>query len=358
MPSDDRTRLALAALAEPCSRFRSSVAVARDQMAAYLAANRTPGSPGSGPDPLALGHFAAGRIDTARLSGVLTTDAALADETGDRIEQCIAVVDELLARGDDLFTCVVEPGADFRATVDAAFANVGRVFGAVLAFQAAKARAWRPEHHNALLRGFPYTRWNRSERLLAPPMVIEVDGADLRGEQLADYTDGHARIAIVVRGPGAPAPLVRLLSPGTLVMQATDAGALETLAKADGPAVMALVPETAARFTHTPGAGTRVHERLHIEYVPAEPPKHGIGGRSAWQQREELELLVELGRAPEPLVAPIAAAAAAAHASTGNGATPPAASAPPASSVDALASWLLGAAGFTGAPAPADGARS
>lgn len=355
MPSDDRTRLALAALAEPCARFRSSVAVARDQMAAYLAANRAPGAAGAGGDPLALGRFAAGRIDTHRLSGVLAPEGALADETGDRIEQCIAVVDELLARGDDLFVCTVAPGADFRATLEAAFADVGRVFGAVLAFQAAKTKAWRADHHAGLLRAFPYPRWNRSERLLAPPMIVEVDGADFRGEVLASYLDGHARIAVIVRGPSAPAPLARLVSPGTLVMQASDDGAFAALAAAEVPAVVALVPATAARFTHTPAPGTPLHERLRVDHLPADAPRHALGGRSAWQQREELDLLAELARAPEAATAlagaatPTTAAAAAGTAAVGTA---------PASSVDALASWLLGAAGFTAGPAPADGAGS
>lgn len=356
MPSDDRTQLALEALAEPRARFRTAVAVARDQMAAYLATHRAP-APGDVPSIAhELGRFASGRIDGSRFAGIFTAGAVLADEMTAQIEQCIAVLDTLLARGDALFVCDVPSGGDLRDAVGDTLAEAGRAFGAVLAFQAAKTKAFRAEHHGALMKRFPFGRWNRSERLLAPPLIVEVDGADLQADQLTAFLDGHAGFVLVVRGPAAPAPLARLVSPGWLVAQTVDMGDVQLLARSEGPAVIALVPDGAARFVHTPRTGAPLGERLRVSFLPADAHTHALGTRSAAQQREERALLAELARLAEREGAAEAEAAVSAVQQAA-GATPNAASGG-VTTVDALASWLLGAAGFTAAPASADGARS
>lgn len=359
MRSDDRTQLALVALDAPRARFRTAVAVARDQMAAWLAAHRAPSGGGVPSIANELGRFASGRIDGSRFAGVFAAGTELADGTSERIEQCIEVLDGLLARGDDLFTCNVPSGGDLRDAVDAAFAEAGRAFGAVLAFQAAKTKTWRADHHAGLMKRFPFGRWNRAERQLAPPLVVEVDGADLRGEQLADFLDGHVRLVVVVRGASAPAPLAGLITPGLLVMQTDDVADLAAVAAADAPAIAALIPEGAARFVHTPHAGASLRDRLHMTHLPAQAPTHALGPRSAAQQREELALLAELSRWPETAAAAgsLETGAAAQGAAAAVAATLPAAPAG-VSPVDALTSWLLGAAGFTAGAAPADGARS
>jgi hypothetical protein len=359
MRSDDRTQLALVALDAPRARFRTAVAVARDQMAAWLAAHRVPSGGGVPSIAQELGRFANGRIDGSRFAGIFSAGTELADGTTERIEQAIDVLDALLARGDDLFVCNVPSGGDLRDTVDAALGEAGRAFGAVLAFQAAKTKGFRADHHAGLMKRFPFGRWNRAERLLAPPLVVEVDGGDLRGEQLADFLDGHVRLVVVVRGASAPAPLARLITPGLFVMQANDVSELTLVAEADAPAIAALVPEGAARFVHTPDGGASVRERLCITHLPTQAPTHALGPRSAAQQREELALLTELSRWPETAAAAgsLETGAAAQGAAAAVAATLPAAPAG-VSPVDALASWLLGAAGFTAGAAPADGARS
>jgi hypothetical protein len=359
MRSDDHTQLALVALDAPRARFRTAVAVARDQMAAWLGAHRVP-SGGDVPSiAQELGRFASGRIDSSRFAGVFTAGTELADGTTERIEQCIEVLDALLARGDDLFTCAVPSGGDLRDTVDAALGEAGRAFGAVLAYQAAKTKTFRADHHAGLMKRLPFGRWNRAERLLAPPLVVEVDGADLRGEQLADFLDGHVRLVVVVRGACAPAPLARLITPGLLVMQTSDVTELALVAEADAPAIAAVVPEGAARFVHTPQAGASLRERLRIAHLPAQAPTHALGPRSAAQQREELALLAELSRWPETAAAAgsLETGAAAQGAAAAVAATLPAAPAG-VSPVDALTSWLLGAAGFTAGAAAAEGAGS
>jgi hypothetical protein len=316
MQSDPRVQQALSAVATQRTRFRAAIETARDQMRAYLATHRAGGDERETSVTAELGAFASGRIDTNRFASVFTTRGLLGYEMAERIERCIQVLDELLVRGDGLFTAKVPHGANLRSTVDSAFGEAGRAFGAVLAFQAAKTGSYRAEH-DRLIRSFSFGRWNRSERQIAPPLVVEVDGEDFAGEQLAGFIDGSIRIIAVVRSPSSPAPLARLITPGVLVVQSVEPDALSVLAGFDGPAVAALVPAGAATFVHDPRAGSTLRNRLRIDAIPAAPAR-AVGARSVWQQREELAQLTALST--------IAAEETA--------------------QVDTLASWLLQAGGF------------
>jgi hypothetical protein len=113
----------------------------------------------------------------------------------------------------------------------------------------------------------------------------------------------------------------------------------------DGPAVVALVPETAARFVHDPSAGAAIAQRLTVVALPKEPPRVAVGGHSVAQQREELELLSALGSrlsAENPAPAPAPSAIAVAESRE-----PTAESRPSDAAVTALTGWLLAQAGFT-----------
>jgi hypothetical protein len=354
MPSDARTPHALDALAEHRARYRSAVAAAHDQMAGYLAAHRARTHGHAQTAARELGRFAAGRIDAERFGALFTESHALTVDTTERVERLVGVLSELLAEGDALFTCEVAPGGDMREAVDRAIAQAGRVFGAVLAFQALKTGTYRAARHDAGVLAFPFAQWNRSERLLSLPLVVEVDGADLRADACSDYLDGRVAIVVVVRGACSPAPLVRLVTPGMFVIQAADVAELRLVANHDGPAIVALVPPDAARFVHDPRAGQTLHARLRVAAIPSEPPRHPLGGRSVWQQREELvqlRSLVELREIQPVAVTTSAAAAVVATAASGPGLVPAS-----DGDVDRLTSWLLAEAGL-GAATPAAGVK-
>ena len=316
MQSDPRVQQALGAVATQRTRFRAAIESARGQMRAYLATHRAGSDERATSATAELGAFASGRIDTNRFASVFTSTGLLGYEMAERIERCIQVLDELLVRGDGLFTAKVPQGGNLRSTVDSAFGEAGRAFGAVLAFQAAKTGSYKAEH-DRLIRSFSFGRWNRSERQIAPPLVVEVDGEDFAGEQLAGFIDGSIRIIAVVRSPSSPAPLARLITPGVLVVQSVKAEALSVLSGFEGPGVAALVPAGAAAFVHDPRAGSTLRNRLRIDVMPAAPTR-SVGARSVWQQREELSQLTALST--------IAAEETA--------------------QVDTLASWLLQAGGF------------
>jgi hypothetical protein len=114
-----------------------------------------------------------------------------------------------------------------------------------------------------------------------------------------------------------------LITPGIFVQQAALASELPGLASWDGPGVAALVPETAARFTHNPRAGRSPAERLQVAFLPPAAPRKALDGISPAQQADELAMLTALAQ-PVP-------------------ATPatPAAAPATANPADLLAAWLL-----------------
>lgn len=330
MPSDERVVLALQALARPIADFRAAVTGALDQADAFLATQR------AGEDGLVertrveLGAFGAGRIDAARFAGYFATRPTLDAAGTARLERAVVTMRDLLALGNDAFVVTVPRGGSLGQVVAAALADAGRAFGAVLAVERLRSGAFTEEDEH-LLESFAFHSWTKTERRYAPPLVVQVAGADLHVGALADYLDGREKIVLVVDGPSAPVPLVRLITPGTLVLQSHDGTGLDRVASAEGPAVAAMMPETAARFLHDPTAGRESWQRLSVWHVP-DAPRKAVGGFSAWQMQEDIRQLEALAAAP--LAQPIPPGAA------------PATAGPDA--VDKLATWLLGQMGPQG----------
>ena len=150
--------------------------------------------------------------------------------------------------------------------------------------------------------------------------------AQVEGE-LAEFLDGNVKILLVARGATPPAPLVRLITPATFVLQTASEKGLDRFAEFQGAAVAALVPEGCAEFVHDPDAGRELWERIEIVHIPDAAPARAIGGVSAWQMTEELHQLRTLGRARGAEAAEAGSAAVSA----------PAGEEP----VDKLAAWLL-----------------
>jgi hypothetical protein len=320
MPSDQRITEALAAVAAPAQAFHAAVAAAVDQVRALVEANR---APPAGPAVRAagtLGAFAAGRIDAERFAGLFAGERVLDDRALERMEAALGVLTELAAAGPDACLVDVPSGGSLPAAVGDALAHLGRAFAAARTVEAARTGAAPIDDPAA---PWPVARWNRAERALAPPLVVTVDGTDLAAGGLGAFLDGAQQLVLLVRGPAAPAPLVGLITPGTLVLQDTDTAALGQLQGWDGPAVAAVLPAGAARFVHAPPAGATLGERLVVTGLPDAEPVRWLGGRSPWQQTQELAQLRALATAD---TRPEAAEEA------GDGAVQP---------TDRLAAWLL-----------------
>lgn len=329
----DAVERTLAVVAAAQARCRTAVAAAADQIGDYIEAHRAP----AGEDlasPARLGRFAAGRISEARFAS-LFEPGPLVPGSLQPVERAAAVLADVLAPAAAA-SHTLPPGGDLARLVEEVLTRTGRAFGAALVFQAARVGAYRPDQHDRLLDGIPFGRWNRSERQLAPPVVIALDGADAQADGLAAFMDGGLKIVLVIEAPCPLAPLVRLITPGVFVMQTGEPTDFARLVAFDGPGVAALVPEGAARFVHDPAAGATLADRLTMQHLPTDRPRTAVGGRSAWQQQDELAALTGLA-------ATAAVPAVSAVASSGVPAVAPSA-VPPA--VDTLASWLLTQAGL------------
>ncbi|MCE9636838.1 MAG: hypothetical protein K8T90_14130 [Planctomycetes bacterium] len=327
MPSepiaDERIVSALRSLRAPIEAYRSAVAAAEEEIRGILADSGTDDGAGG------LGAFAAGRIDFSRFAGAVTRAHTLDAATTARLRAAHETMREISARTTERTVVVRVPqGGSLRDAVGHALAEAGRAFGA--AHVAAAARRHEPQGSDgAFLRAYPFASWNARERQLAPPLVVDVDGGDLRAGDLAEFLDGCVKIALVVRGDCAPAALVRLITPGAFVAQFATADGFDRLANCTGAGVAAVVPERAALFAHDPTAGKTTHERVTVLRTPSETARTAVGGLSTVQQLEEVRQLVALAMRP---AAPAAASAA-----------PAAPAAAVMEPVDRLAAWLLAA---------------
>ena len=339
MPSDERTQRALEALADRVTSFRTAMVAARDEMREHLASHRSVERDRTQAAMRSLGQFASGRIDTQRFGVQLGDERALAPETSTLVETCADVLDELLARGDALFVHRVPSGGLLRGSIDAALANAGRAFAAARVFQSVRRGNPPIPVHESMLREFPFALWSRTERDFAPPLVVAIDGADLRAEHLVEFLDGGMRMVLVVEGTASPAPLVRLIAPSVLVLQTSDVTALDALRRAPGPAVGALLPKGCAELLHDPRAGARLDERLTVTPPATGMKGEALGWRSARQALDEiaqLDALVEVCRAAREVAVVV---------------RPPANLQGAADGVEVVASWLLAQAGLKGGAA-------
>ncbi len=269
-----------------------------------------------------LGRFAEGHVDARRFGALVAPPGNLEPDARSHMHCALNALRYACAR-PSVMTATVARGGSLSTTIDDALADAGRAFAAARVIERVRAGRDSAEPRVALT-DLPFRSWSRTERLYAPPLIVTVAGADLHAAVLGDYADGRQKVVLLVDGPCPPAALVRLVTPGTLVVQTTDCEVLERVARFDGPATVAIVPESAARFVHDPTAGTEPWQRLSIQRLPS-PPFSRVLGMSAWLLQEDVRQLEALAAAPAGRAIPTGA--------------PGSANAPDA--VDRLASWLL-----------------
>ncbi|MGD2216963.1 MAG: hypothetical protein PVJ64_09405, partial [Gemmatimonadales bacterium] len=244
-----------------------------------------------------------------------------------KVEKALDILRTIAAGDDDAFYLKVKPGTRLRDALAGRWAEVGRGFAAARLAGMARAGNLNSKNEDELLAPLGFERWSQAERQLAPPLVVELEGTDLHAGDLAEFLDGNVKIVLVVTGEAAAAPLVRLITPSTFVLQTASEAGLDRFAASEGPAVAALMPGSAAQFIHDPAAGSLPAERIELISLPEGKPKKAVGGISVRQQLDELEQLKAL------------ASDAPAEAAEAEAAVAPAG--PVASKVDKLAAWLL-----------------
>jgi len=288
MPSDERIRGALKALDDARESFRSAVACGVDEVRGMLDRMDVNGRGAGVRQGVELGAFAAGRIDVDRFGALFAHGAVLDAAGAATVKRALDILEEIAGWSEDDFAVRVAPGHDLRGEVAAALAVAGRAFGAARAIEMIRTRRYNAADHATLLGPFPPERWNRAERQISPPLVVEVDGGDLRVCGLAEFLDGSQKLVLIVRGEAPPASLVRLITPGVLVAQVSDVESLPSLLSFDGPAIVAIVPPQAALFVHDPRGGDALGERLTVTHVPDGEIRGVLGSLSAFQRREDL----------------------------------------------------------------------
>lgn len=323
MPSDDRTRAALAAIAPQLASFRSVAIAALEHARAVLA-------PSGGADRvrLELGTLGA-RIDAARFAGLANGDATIDATTRGRVERAQKVLEPLAAASDDAFVLDVPPGGSLDAAIREALAAFGRAFGLASVIDLARTGRYAAELHDRAADAWPFELWSARDRHSAPPLVIRVRGADLSLGNLANVLDGAFHVVLVVSGEAAPARLVRLITPGVFVMQAKDPRQLTRFTAFAGPAIAGLFETDVACFTHDPARGPSPWQRLGIEAQPPAPSRKRLSALTPWQQNEELQQLAALAARPTLSATPIESLV-------------PGGEGDPA---ERLATWLLGESG-------------
>lgn len=295
MPSDAAATAleVLPVIAGAIAAFQSRAAAAADRIGEYLAANDATRS-GTG-EADHLGEFAAGRIDIERFTALREERVAL-DQSGQAaLASAREVLRDAAARPGDRFIVDLPPGGRLTALLAQTFADLGRCFGAMAVAELARTGRLRAADME-LTQGLSRSRWTRAERGMSPPVIVTLNGADLWAGEVAQHLDGNQKIVLVVRPPAPPAALVRLITPGTLVLQSCSVAGLEPLTAAEGPAIAALMPAGAAEFIHRTGASV-AHERITITTKPAATRK-AVEGWSIWQQQQELDQLYALAAAP------------------------------------------------------------
>jgi hypothetical protein len=296
MPSEERRGVALEAIRPGIDRFHSAVAKTSEVIRSLLAGT------GNAPDDqtAALGFFARGHVDGDRFSVFTPKSARIAEAAEAPTRTAQGVLDELLAAGDELFVLTLEEGEDLAGKVGERLAHIGRVFSAAHVVELAQRGKYREEEHGSLFETYPYAQWSRSERALAPGLVIELPGGAFTPAQVVPFLDAVMKMVFVVDGEASAAALARVISPGVFVQQETGDGALDAFAKFAGTAVAALMAGEAVSFVHDPQAGETTYERFVGLTFPKEIRKRSIGGISAAQQAEDYALLETLSVVPTP----------------------------------------------------------
>lgn len=289
MQSDERVAAALSALRPRIAAYRFAVSGALDRARNTLES-------GSGPSQTltALGDFGGRLIDAERFAMISSGTGPLDTVARAAVERAAEVLEALLRAGDEQFVVEVGSGTSLAAPIRGRLATLGSAFGAAALSELVRRRTYDSAQHESFFDGYGFERWTASERRLAPPLVVRLDGSDLDAFELAPLIDGWVRLVLLVTQPCAAAPLARLVSPGVFVAQSGDMKVLERVTDFDGPAVIAVMNGAEARFVHDPRAGSAMWQRIEVTHMPDAQPRKSLGARSAWQQRDDLSHLKAL----------------------------------------------------------------
>ncbi len=212
MVSDERKQISLDAVRSRAELFRSAVAATTDQVRGLLAGTGDVSEDQS----VALGAFAKGRVNIERFASFAPKAARIDAAAEAPIRAAQEVLKSLLAQGDDLFVLKLEEDKDLSCKAGRRLARIGRAFAAAHVIDLAKRGQYK-EEHASMLEKYPFSRWNKSERALAPALVIELSGADFKPSLIVPFLDEHSKFVFNVDGYAPAADMRRVISSGVCV---------------------------------------------------------------------------------------------------------------------------------------------
>lgn len=229
-------------LAVPADAHRSALGSALEEARGVLRGLRSSGNGRAARVAHELGALSLGPVDAERFAALLGREQASDPEHLSTFERAVAALESALS-GSAISEVHVGDDESLEQAVSRALRDRGRGFGAVRVLALLRAGEFHAGEHADLLDGLPFSAWRTLERALAPPVLVSVEGSRLDTvPALAPVLDGGMKLVLIVRGACPPAPMACLIAPGVLVIQGTEAEALERLSGFDGPGVVALVP--------------------------------------------------------------------------------------------------------------------
>ena len=287
MPSDERVNAALSFIAAERDTFRSALAATLEQVRGIVTNHKDVAAE--------LGAFANGRIKFDRFAEIVEKDSKPKKAALNSIRHAQQLLTATLSVGDQLHMVDVPENGDLLAITQEALATAGRAFAAAYMIELIRSGREDENKEEVLLGALLPERWTRAERDIAPPLVVRVNGDDLRVSGFEDLLQGNQKIVLLVDGFAPPAALVRLISPSVFVMQCRTVEELKKLSTVRGPAIAAVFSDDAAVFTYDGS--------LTVEVMPQDQPKRPTRTQTVFRQREDLELLQRLTTAPATALA-------------------------------------------------------
>ena len=284
MPSEDRLTTALSFVAAERDAFRSALAATLEQVRGIVTTNRDVSAE--------LGAFANDRIQFDRFEEIVEKDAKPKKAVLNSIRHAQQLLTATLSVGDQLHIAEVPENGDLFAVTQDALATAARAFAAAYMIELMRSGRADDNNEEVLLAALSPDRWTRAERDIAPPIVVRVNGNDMRVAGFEDLLQGNQKIVLLVDGFAPPAPLVRLISPNVFVMQCRTLDELKRMSAVKGPGIAAVFAEEAATFVYD---GT-----LAIGSIPQDFPKRPTRTQTVFRQKEDLELLKRMSSAQRP----------------------------------------------------------
>ena len=289
MRFDNPRQAALAALTRERDVFCAATATTLEQVRA-LAGAAAPHEQLVERAAVQLGPFASGRVDSHRFGELFAASSGIGHEWLSALRHTQYLLKATLMLGDDAFCIDLPAGDDLRDAVNRSLAGLGRVFAGTHAVLSIRAGTYEPNSPEPMLSPLPPDRWTRGERAIAPPLVVELEGADLRVGGLDELLQGAQKIVLLVNGACPPAALVRLISPSVYVQQCRSVDELKDFSSFEGPGIAAVMTD-GAQFSSVPTESG--WPRLDLRQTVPETRRR-LGKITALQQNDELRWLQQL----------------------------------------------------------------